>query len=452
MDHTKIWKVVLAELEIDSDISHFKTIFKHSNSVSFKDSVFEFYVPSDYAKGIVEAKYLTKITDIVSRITNEKVVLKIHIKTPVDKRNNDINDFSDTPIFQNVSRPLIAKTEGIFPQFTFDKYIVGSHNRLAHAVAMSVTENPGTSYNPFFLYSQVGLGKTHLVQAMGNQIHTKFPELKIVYVSGEQFMNELLDAIRGKNNKGKEFRDKYRTVDVLIIDDVQFLAGKEATQEEFFHTFNALHMSNKQIILTSDRPPKDIKQLEDRLSSRFASGMIADISAPNVETRIAILQTKNEQMAVDAEQEVIQKIAEHVDSNVRELEGSFLQVVTFARANGKPISVELVNEVLKGIKQEKSSATSVNDVVKAVSNYYDIKISDIKGSRRQKHVAHARQVCMYMLREVTKTPFETIGDILGGRDHSTVMHGVNKINEKTSSNNMLKTDIKNIEKNLEFVE
>jgi len=452
MDHTKIWKVVLAELEIDTDSSHHKTIFKHSESLSFKDGVFEFSVPTDYTKGIVETKYFTKIQEIISRVASEQVALKTHIKAPIDKRVNNMNDFSDTPMFKNVNTPIVAKSEGLYPQFTFDKYIVGSHNRLAHAVAMAITENPGKAYNPFFLYSQVGLGKTHLVQAIGNQIKFKFPELRVVYTSGEQFVNELLEAIRGATNRGKVFRDKYRSADVLIIDDVQFLAGKEATQEEFFNTFNTLHMAKKQIILTSDRPPREIKKLEDRLTSRFAAGMMADIGETDIETRIAILQSKNEQMAVDADPDVIERISEYIDTNIRELEGSFLQVITAARASGKGISKELVDEVLKGIKQERTSTTSVNDIVRAVSTYYDIKISEIKGKKRQKHIARARQVCMYMLRDITKTPYETIGDILGGRDHSTVIHGVNKIETETVNNDMLKTEIKSIEKNLSFVD
>ncbi len=451
MDKSKIWKVVLAELEIDTDVSHYKTIFKHSTAVEFKNSIFDISVPSEYTKKLVEDKYQDKVLSIINRLTNSQNVLRINVKELEDTRQKTYRDFSDTPMFEKLERPAFAQSEGLFPQFTFDKYIVGSHNRLAHAVALAIAENPGKVYNPFFLYSQVGLGKTHLVQSIGNQIHFRFPEKKIVYVSGEDFVNQLVEAIRGTNNKGKEFREKYRKVDVLIIDDVHFLAGKEATQEEFFHTFNSLHMANKQIILTSDRPPKDIKNLEDRLTSRFSAGMMADIQVPNFETRVAILQSKNEQMAVDAEPEVINKIAEIIDTNIRELEGAFLQVVTAGRARGMILSASFVDEVLKGIKNTRTT-TSVNDIVKAVSNYYDVKIADIKGQRRQKHISQARQICMYLMREVTNTPFETIGDILGGRDHSTVMHGVTKIETESNDNLMLKTDLKNIEKNLQVVD
>jgi len=451
MDKNKIWKVVLAELEIDTDVSHFKTIFKHSTAVEFKGSIFDISVPSEYTKKLVEDKYQDKILSIINRLTKTQNVLRINVKELEDTRQKTYRDFSDTPMFEKVQQPAFVRSEGLFPQFTFDKYIVGSHNRLAHAVALAIAETPGKVYNPYFLYSQVGLGKTHLVQAIGNQIHFRFPEKKIVYVSGEEFMNQLLEAIRGANNKGKEFREKYRKVDVLIIDDVHFLAGKEATQEEFFHTYNSLHMANKQIILTSDRPPKDIKNLEDRLTSRFSAGMMADIQVPDFETRIAILQSKNEQMAVDAEADVINKIAEIIDTNIRELEGAFLQVVTAGRARGQSLSIGLVDEVLKGIKNTRTT-TSVNDIVKAVSSYYDVKITDIKGKRRQKHISDARQICMYLMREVTNTPFETIGDILGGRDHSTVMHGVNKITVESDQNTVLKTDLKNIEKNLQVVD
>jgi len=451
MDKNKIWKVVLAELEIDTDVSHYTTIFKHSSAVNYKDKLFDIAVPSEYSKKLVKDKYQDKILSIINRLTQAQNVLRINVKELEDTRQKTYRDFSDTPMFEKMEKPKFAKSEGLFPQFTFDKYIVGSHNRLAHAVALAITETPGKVYNPYFLYSKVGLGKTHLVQAIGNQIHFKFPDKKIVYVSGEDFVNQLLEAIRGANNKGKEFREKYRKVDVLIIDDVHFLAGKEATQEEFFHTFNSLHMANKQIILTSDRPPKDIKNLEDRLTSRLSAGMMADIQTPDFETRVAILQSKNEQMAVDADHEVINKVAEIIDTNIRELEGAFLQVVTVARSRGTVLTAEFVDEILKGIKNTRTT-TSVNDIVKAVSNYYDVKIADIKGQRRQKQISHARQVCMYLMREVTNTPFETIGDILGGRDHSTVMHGVNKVGLKCSENNMLKTDLKNIEKTLQIVD
>ena len=451
MDKNKIWKVVLAELEIDTDVSHFKTIFKHSTAIEYKDNIFDISVPSEYTKKLVEDKYQDKVLSIVNRLTSTQNILRINVKELEDTRQKTYRDFSDTPMFEKLEQPAYVKSEGLLPQFTFDKYIVGSHNRLAHAVALAIAENSGKVYNPYFLYSQVGLGKTHLVQAIGNQIHFRFPEKKIVYVSGEDFVNQLVEAIRGTNNKGREFREKYRKVDVLIIDDVHFLAGKEATQEEFFHTFNSLHMANKQIILTSDRPPKDIKNLEDRLTSRFSAGMMADIQVPNFETRIAILQSKNEQMAVDAGPDVVNKIAEIIDTNIRELEGAFLQVVTAGRSRGQVLSVSFVEEVLKGIKNTRTT-TSVNDIVKAVSNYYDVKIADIKGQRRQKHISQARQICMYLMREVTNTPFETIGDILGGRDHSTVMHGVNKVSLESVENSMLKTDLKNIEKNLQVVD
>jgi chromosomal replication initiator protein len=322
------------------------------------------------------------------------------------------------------------------PRFTFDNLILGRHNNLAYAIATAVSERPGEQYNPVFIHSGVGLGKTHLLQAIGNKIIQNRPATKVVYATGESFMNELIEAIQSGKSRGKyttnEFRNKYRRADVFLIDDIQFIIGRDSTQDEFFHTFNDLYMSQKQIVITSDRPPKEFNNLAARITSRFASGIIVDIQTPDFETRAAILRTRRDKFMEEVPNNVIDYIAERVTSNVRELEGAYMQVVTQARATGNEATVDLAAAALGQSARETKSLKNinVNDILKAVCTYYSIKMQDIKGKKRNKEIVIPRQIAMYLIKDITDAPFISIGDFLGGRDHTTIMHGTEKVSQE----------------------
>jgi len=316
-------------------------------------------------------------------------------------------------------------------------------------VALAVAQKPGKAYNPVFFYSSVGLGKTHLMQAIGNEIIKKHQDLSVLYCTGESFTNELLDSIQsGQRKTTADFRDKFRTVDVLLIDDIQFIAGREKTQEEFFNTFNALYMGKKQIVLTSDRPPREISKLEARLSSRFVGGMIADMQAPDMDVRVAILRNKARTLKITVPDEVIDTIAEGVETNIRELEGTFNQVLTYAKAQGLDLTPETVIKILgDNFKKQKTVATP-KKILKTVCTYYTVKSTDIKGKRRVKEIVRPRQVAMYLLKNLTELPLVQIGELLGGRDHTTVMHGVGKIEKLLEENIQIREQVSVVKKQI----
>ena len=326
---------------------------------------------------------------------------------------------------------------------TFDNFVVGSSNQFAHAASLAVATQPGSAYNPLFIYGGVGLGKTHLLHAIGNQILSHWP-FQVVYLSAESFINELINSIRYE--KIPEFHDKYRSMDVLLLDDVQFMAGKERTQEEFFHTFNDLYQSQKQIVVTSDKVPKDIPELEERLRSRFEWGLIADIQAPDMETRVAILNKKAESENLFLPGDVAIFLASHIHSNVRVLEGTLTRLKAFSGISGQPISIDMCKNILQDVLEEKRSAFTLEQVIKAVSRYYNIKLSDLKSPKRSKPIANARQVAMYLCRELTSDSFPEIGESFGGKDHSTVIHAVKKVEAVLKENGKTKEDMTAIKK------
>ncbi|MCA9308410.1 MAG: chromosomal replication initiator protein DnaA [Patescibacteria group bacterium] len=347
---------------------------------------------------------------------------------------------------QNV-KPLIApRTNNLNPNYTFENFIMGANNQLAFSIAQAVAENPGITYNPFFIYSGVGLGKTHLMQSIGHKIAQNNPEIKIMYCTGESFMNDFIEAIKSQRGAGKytskDFRNKYRKADVLLIDDIQFIAGKEATQDEFFHTFNALQMAQKQIVITSDRPPQEFTNIEDRIRSRFGSGITADMQKPDIETRIAILRSKRDRDGGNMSNDVIDVLAEHISSNVRELEGAYLQVIMSARSTHSPITIEFAKTVLQDtLKAKRKKPLTINTILKTVCTYFDVTMGDVKGKRRTQVLVVPRQIAMYLMHSLTETPFTSIGDFFGGRDHTTVIHGVRKIEEEINQNGKLREDI-----------
>ena len=334
---------------------------------------------------------------------------------------------------------------GLNPKYTFDTFVVGNNNRFAHAASLAVAEAPAEAYNPLFIYGGVGLGKTHLMHAIGHYVQKQNPNARLLYITSENFTNDLISAIQ--QNKNAEFRERFRNVDVLMVDDIQFIAGRDSTQEEFFHTFNALHTSGKQIVMTSDKPPKDIARLEERLCSRFEWGLKVDIKRPDVETRIAILRKKAESENIPVGDDVLQLIAERVDSNIRELEGSLTRLLAYASLSGHPIDQELAEEALKEVfAQKETKRITCQSIQEAVASYYSITVEDLKSQRRSREVAIPRQVAMFLIREMLGMSLPQIGEAFGGRDHTTVMYACQKIQEAMAASPSLSSLVDDIRK------
>ncbi|MDO5095400.1 MAG: chromosomal replication initiator protein DnaA [Peptostreptococcaceae bacterium] len=354
---------------------------------------------------------------------------------------NDINEMSGNSLSKRTKNLIKSNLN---PQYTFESFVIGASNRFAHAACAAVAESPAKAYNPLFLYGGVGLGKTHLMHAIGHHILSKNANAKIIYLSTESFMNELINAI--KDDKNEEFRNKYRNADVLLIDDIQFIQQKESTQEEFFHTFNALHNSAKQIIISSDRPPKEIATLEDRLRSRFEMGLITDIQPPDYETRIAILRKKSQNDNKSVPDEVIEYVAKNINSNIRELEGAITRISAYADLNNKPITLAVAEDALKTLLNGKDKKEiTVNDVKERVAQYYGITVEELQQKKRTKEIAYARQVAMYISKEyIPDITYAMVGEHFGGKDHTTVMHAVSKITSEVKQKRDVKEKIENI--------
>ncbi len=453
----EFWKAVLGEIELE--LSPNSVVFKSLLGRTWVEDITENEVnlvcEDEFVKKNIEKRHHDLLTKTISKIAKKQLALHITVKRNAEAREPRIQNEMLGPLFQQERDASVLLREkqtksNLSPRFTFNNYVMGKNNNLAYAIATAVAERPGELYNPVFLYSGVGLGKTHLLQAIGNQIIKNKPGTKVIYVTGEDFTNELIEAIQsGKGGKGKyatnDFRNKFRKADVFLIDDVQFVIGREATQEEFFHTFNALYMNQKQIVITSDRPPKDFTNLEERVTSRFASGIIADIQPPDMEMRVAILRARRDEDKDNMPNEVIDFIAEKITSNVRELEGAYLQVLTYIKAKGKALNVETAAEALgQSIRDKTQRNVNINEILKAVCVYYSVKAADLKGERRVKELVIPRQIAMYLMKEITNTPYMTIGSFLGGRDHTTIMYGVEKISAEVKQLDKTKQDIINL--------
>jgi len=449
------WKKVLGILETELNPTAYNTWVKSIIPENLTSNSLDLAVPMEYSIKQLE-KYDSLIQDAIDRVGKARFKTRFVVKK-ISEESSEIKEKDLGPLFESKKQlkadsRMVAKA-GLNSRFTFENFIMGNSNQLAYAIAQAVSEKPGESYNPFFLYSGVGLGKTHLMQAIGNKILQNSPKTNVVYTTGESFMNELIEAIQSGKGRGKytsnEFRNKFRKADVLLIDDIQFIIGRESTQLEFFHTFNALYMAGKQIVLTSDRPPKDFTNLEKRITSRFGSGIIADIQYPDTDLRTAILRTKRDINRDEVSNEVIDYIAQYVSTNIRELEGAYLQILTTARASGKSPSMELVESVLgKNIKAQRRKSLSLGQILKEVSRYYSIKTVDIKGKRRTKNIVIPRQVAMYLMRELTEEPLMSIGQFLGGRDHTTVMHGIDKVENEMVEMTKIRQDVENVRRML----
>ena len=374
-------------------------------------------------------KYLLPLKVAISETAGEDYEIALILPDDVPP------DTADNPVSSAAVNESIEKAN-LNPKYTFDTFVVGSNNKLAHAASVAVAESPGEVYNPLFIYGGVGLGKTHLMHSIAHFVLQKRPQSKVLYVTSEYFTNELIESIRnGNNSTMSKFREKYRNIDVLLIDDIQFIIGKESTQEEFFHTFNALHGAKKQIIISSDKPPKDMEILEDRLRSRFEWGLIVDISSPDFETRMAILRKKEELDGYHIDDQVIEYIAQNVKSNIRELEGSLNKIMAYANLENREINLALAEKVLKDIISPNQKRTVTPElIINIVAEHFDLTPSDLTGNKRSSKIAFPRQIVMYLCRQMTETTLKIIGDSLGGRDHTTIMSGINKIEREVEEN------------------
>lgn len=385
-------------------------------------------------KDMLESRYLSLSKNTFSFITHKNYDVKIICEEDMPKDEAPVIP-TNTPNSSNLN-----------PKYTFNSFVVGNNNSFAHAAALAVAEAPATAYNPLFLYGGVGLGKTHLMHAIGNEILKNNKNASVLYVSSEKFTNQFINAI--KDNKNEMFRNKYRNIDVLLIDDIQFIAGKERIQEEFFHTFNTLHDDGKQIIISSDRPPKDIQPLEDRLRTRFEWGLIADISNPDYETRMAILKKKAQLDNIIIDDDVLVNIATHIDTNIRELEGALNKLIAYSTLSNSPITIELSNKAISDVVSHHNKVLSIEYIQEVCAKYFNVTVEDLKGSRRSADIAFARQVAMYFCRDVANLSTPKIGLAFGKRDHSTVMHGCNKIANEIKENTNTKLIVETVKNSL----
>ena len=447
------WDKILESIRDDNELSNvaFKTWLLPLKVFRIEGNILKITAPFEQAATYVENKYKTFLYVAVAEAMGEEYEIRIITE---DEALKEKPLEPETPKKAAAApAPKVAEEQktNLNPRYTFDTFVIGSNNRFAHAAALAVAESPGKEYNPLFLYGGVGLGKTHLMHSVAHYILQQDPTKKVLYVTSEVFTNELIDSIRnGNNNSMTAFREKYRNIDVLLIDDVQFIIGKESTQEEFFHTFNALHSANKQIIISSDRPPKDMETLEARLQSRFEWGLIADISSPDYETRMAILRKKEELDGYNIDDEVIRYIATNIKANIRELEGALNKLVALSNLEKREINISMAEEVLKDIispNQKREVTPQV--ILDVVAEHYGISVSDIIGGKRNAEIVTPRQVVMYLCREITDTPYKAIGILLGNRDHSTIINGDGKVRKQLQANDgSLKNNIDIIRKKL----
>lgn len=454
MTNHEIWQAVLADFELKISKANFTTWFRNTGIASYDTGLVIVCVPNAFTKSWLEKKYHSDVVRAIERVTGKPV-------KKIDYRVENIKNIEEQECAMS-TKPSVSTNEtpihsfakhsagaqfGLNSKYTFNTFIVGKGNELAHAAALAVADRPGDAYNPLFIYGGVGLGKTHLLQAIGQAMLEKNAHTRILYVSSEKFTNEFVASV--KAGKAKDFKDRYRNVDLLLIDDIQFIGGKEQTQEEFFHTFNELHQQGKQVVLTSDRPPKAIPSLEDRLRSRLEWGMIVDIASPDLETRIAILQSKCQEKQFVLDEQLLQMIAIHVQNNIRELEGVLNKIIAVHDLKNMEPTKESVKSVLASI-EDRGTRKSVTprEIVYGVAGFFDVSIDDMVGKSREKKLAFPRQIIMYLLREDLKLSYPAIGAELGGRDHTTAMHAHTKILTNIENDLKLKQDVEHIRQRL----
>jgi len=455
-----LWKNVLSEIELNISKANFVTWFKNSAIIEkTKDTVIvatnsnfaKEWLENRYNKYIKKAldKFAPEIKNIVYKTeTIEKINKFQNISEKDSKKVDNIKQKKTDNLAENLTKSFLDPDTNLNSKYTFENLVVGSHNELAHAAALAIIENLGAKYNPLFVYGGVGLGKTHLIQALGNAVKHKNKKLIVWYINTEKLVNDIIGSIREQTID--EVKKQYKKIDLLLIDDIQFIANKEKTQEEVFHIFNTLYEANKQIIFTSDRPPKAIPGLEERLRSRFEGGMVADISLPNYETRVAILKNKLKDKKTNLPEEIIDYIAQNITNNVRELEGALNTLLINFEVKKINPSIELSKKLLEDFIKKPKKMTTPQDVFKAVSSFYDIAIDKIKGESRRKDLVKTRQITMYILRELVKLSYPAIGEVFNNKDHTTVMHSCKKIEEERSKDSVLNNEIESIIEKLSY--
>lgn len=434
-----IWNRALELLKNELTEISFSTWIKTIEPVSMSNNAINLGVPAEFNKGIIDQRYSTLIKNAVKQVTAREYTINIVIPSQETETKG--------PSIQEGNGSEELGVAVLNPKYTFDTFVIGNSNRLAHAAAVAVAESPAKAYNPLFIYGGVGLGKTHLMHAAGHYALGQNTSLKVLYVTSEKFTNELINAI--KDDRNEDFRSKYRNIDILLMDDVQFIGGKERTQEEFFHTFNALYEANKQIIISSDRQPKELTTLEERLRSRFEWGLQADIQSPDLETRIAILRKKAQLENLEIPNDVNVFIADKIASNIRELEGALNRVVAYASLTEHDISVDLAAEALKDIlSASKTRIINCSVIMDAVARYFDVKLDEFKSNKRNREISFPRQIAMYLCRELADMSLPKIGDEFGGRDHTTVIHAYDKIKKEIDSNPETRRSVEELKRNI----
>lgn len=449
METKGIWQGVLGEIELSVPHASFTTWFKNTELEEIRDGVAVVAVPNIFVKAQLDKKFLSQVCDVLKRTDIAPNGVLFEVKTEGKKHaiSRDLSVDKDT---EHIVESLIlpsrkSSTTNLNPRYTFDNFIVGSSNDLAYAAARAVADHPGDKYNPLFLYGGAGLGKTHLMQAIGNDIVRRQPKARVLYTTTEAFVNEFLDYIRFKK---QGFSDKYRNVDVLIVDDMQFIANKEKTQDEFFHTFNDLHQNNKQIIISSDKPPKSIPTLTDRLRSRFEWGMAIDIQMPDYETRCAIITAKAGQSGIELDPSVVEYLATNIKTNIRELEGALNQILAYSEMSGITPDVAITEGMISNIKKTRPQHITAKQIIDKTARYFQIDPKDICSPKRDRHIVVPRQIAMYLLRNELKLSFPVIAKELGRKDHTTAMHSVEKITRESKLNMTVREQISDIQERL----
>ncbi|EJD77071.1 chromosomal replication initiator protein DnaA [Staphylococcus epidermidis] len=448
MSEKEIWDKVLEIAQERISNTSYQTFIKDTQLYSLKNDEAIILVSLPFNASWLNQRYSEIMQAIIYDVIGYEVKPHFISEDELASYNNvNTQEVQETQVQHSSIDDKTWGKEQFNMHNTFDTFVIGPGNRFPHAASLAVAEAPAEAYNPLFIYGGVGLGKTHLMHAIGHHVLSNKPNAKVIYTSSEKFTNEFIKSIR--DNETEAFREKYRKIDVLLIDDIQFIQNKEQTQEEFFHTFNELHQNNKQIVISSDRPPKEIAKLEDRLRSRFEWGLIVDITPPDYETRMAILQKKIEEENLDIPPEALNYIANQIQSNIRELEGALTRLLAYSKLQGKPITTELTAEALKDIIQSpKSKKITIQDIQKVVGQYYSVRIEDFSAKKRTKSIAYPRQIAMYLSRELTDFSLPKIGEEFGGRDHTTVIHAHEKIANDIKSDPTFKQEVENLEKEI----
>lgn len=447
MNNQQLWQAILGNLEVSLSKANFNTWFKNTSIQEKGPDFIVLGVPNAFFRNWISTKYHQEMLKALKTIAPEIKEIKYRVGTARSKAEilTDVqhtvrpSNTAPSPVTGQKTASWTGLGGGLNPKNVFESFIVGKNNELAHAAAMAVAKAPGGQYNPLFIYGGVGLGKTHLMQAIGNQLLATNPSTRVFYVTSERFTNDYIEALRGK--RIDDFKKNYRDLDALLIDDIQFLAGKEGTQEEFFHTFNDLRDKNKQIVITSDRPPKEIPAVEQRLISRFEWGMVADIQAPDLETRLAILRTKMEKRGVRLDEEILLFIAQNIQNNVRELEGALNRLVVYQQLENRVLGLEQAKSILANIISSKKRVISPKRIAEVVAEFYNVQFSDLIIQSRKKEFVKPRQIAMYIMRKNLESSFPSIGEFFGGRDHTTVMHAVEKVVSCLNHNPQIKQEV-----------